>query len=62
MGMADILDMWPGPFEQTFVLHSMEATHEVDQKIMIRIRYNRIPFPSPDTIRETNTTNQDGIK
>ena len=28
---------------------------------MIRYRYNQIPHPSPDTIRERNT-NQDGIK
>ena len=27
----------------------------VDEKAMIRNRYNRIPHPSPDTIREKNT-------
>ena len=33
----------------------------VDEKAMIRSRYNRIPHPSPDTIGERNTNNQDGI-
>ena len=30
MGMAAILVMWPGPFEQTFVPHHIEATYDFD--------------------------------
>ena len=30
---------------------------EVDEKSMIRNRYNRIPHPFPDTIRESNILN-----
>ena len=29
MGMAAILVMWPGPFEQTFIPHPMEAPNEI---------------------------------
>ena len=30
-----------------------QFTHDkVDEKAMIRNRYNRIPLPSPDTVRE----------
>ena len=29
MDMAAILVMWPGSFEQTFVLHPMEAPYEI---------------------------------
>ena len=29
MGMAAILVMWSGPFEQTFVSHPMEALYEI---------------------------------
>ena len=29
MGMAAILVMWPGPFEQTFVPHPMETQYEI---------------------------------
>ena len=29
MGMAAILDMWPGPFEQTFVPHPIEIPYEI---------------------------------
>ena len=34
---------------------------KVDEKAMIRNRYNRIPHTSPDTIVERNTNNQDCI-
>ena len=34
----------------------------VDEKAMIRKRYHLIQHPSPDTIRERNTNNLDGIK
>ena len=29
MGMVAILVRWPGPFEQTFVPHSIEAPYEI---------------------------------
>ena len=29
MGIAAILAMWPGPFEQTFVPHPIEAPYEI---------------------------------
>ena len=29
MGMLAILVMWPGPFEQTFVLHPKEPAYEI---------------------------------
>ena len=29
MGLADILVMWPGPFEQISFPHPMEALHEI---------------------------------
>ena len=35
---------------------------KVDEKAMIENRYNRLPHPSPDTIRERNANNQDGNK
>ena len=37
------------------------SVFKVDENAMIRSRYNRIPLPSPDTIRERNK-NQDNIK
>ena len=33
-----------------------------DEKVMLRNRNNRIPYPAPDTKRERNAYNQDGIK
>ena len=33
----------------------------VDKKAMIRSRYNRVPHPAPDTKRERDNHNQDGI-
>ena len=38
------------------------AKIKIDKKAMARNRYNRIPLPSPDTVRERNTRDQDNIK
>ena len=36
--------------------------YKADEKAVIRNQYNQIQIPSPDTIQERNTKNQEGIK
>ena len=42
--------------------HKINALCKEDENAMMRYRYNRIPYPSPDTKQERTTHNLDGIK
>ena len=59
MGMAAILVMWPGQFEQTFVPHPREAPYEI--WLWLAQWFQRRCFKSVDARRMTDSqTTDDG--
>ena len=60
MGMAAILVMWPGSFEQTFVPHAMKAPYEIWLWLTKQFLRRRCLKSVDDDGRRRTTTDDDG--